>query len=223
MKAQLSECEAQGKLTETAKKEIISETPVEVLEQFMDEKEKQAVTALNAVDLDELLEDQGDGTLYGKQVIDLGDGCEAVVEVKDAEDKNIWRNLMDLIVEPSYAATNGEVLWKNYGDRYFTAKSTVMFGIKTCTMTLENHYNLSVSGITERYGSASGVNCTPGTVSITDRTATTPGSSDVNMKCSYSASSAGISKQYILKTTVGYMAKDATNKQIKVKHSWSIS
>ena len=61
---------------------------------------------------------------------------------------------MDKLISPAYAATNGEKMWKSYGNRYFTAKITVSVGVGIGTCCLENHYKLNSKGIDENFGDA---------------------------------------------------------------------
>lgn len=100
---------------------------------------------------------------------------------------------------------------------------------------MENHYKLSKNGIDERYGiSDSACMSVNGTIDekepqITDKTARTPGESDVNMQCkyrwttTYPAPSLSGSGNYIMKTTIKYVAINKKDKKIKVKHSWKTS
>ncbi len=229
LKSQLNAKEESGALTESEKRSIMDKASPSVVAAFDAEKMELAKEELNALDLDVILEEKADGTLGGTKTIDLGNGCEVTVELKEGEDFTVLEKIRDAIFQPAYAATNGETMWKDYGNRYFTAKVTTVLGAGTCTMSLENHYNLSSSGITERYGvsDAVGLSATTKITArepvITDRTATTPGSSDVNMYCKYDVESATTSGNYRLNTTVGYLQKDSTGKRIKVKHSWNWS
>ncbi|MEG2111557.1 MAG: hypothetical protein RRY52_04495, partial [Anaerovoracaceae bacterium] len=171
-------------------KDVIKRTEPAVLEAYIQEKTEKAVTVLNEIDPDSILEENADGTLTGKKTVDLGDGCKVTVEFEDGEDKSPLTTIKDSIFSPVYAASNGEVMWKDYGNRYFTAKATILSGIGGCICSLENHYTLSANGIDERYGDAYenigfSIGIT-GSVShdnviITDSTARTPGDSDVNM------------------------------------------
>ncbi|MGC2872926.1 hypothetical protein ACDL92_06550 [Ihubacter sp. mB4P-1] len=183
------------------------------------------------------MEENVDGTLTGVKTVDLGDGCKVTVEFEDGEDKSPLATIKDSIFPPVYAASNGEVMWKDYGNRYFTAKTTILSGIGGCICSLENHYTLSANGIDERYGDAYenagfsiGIigSVSHGNVFITDSTARTPGASDVNMyvRFNWQYSGGGIlgaQGNTKLSSTVGYVAINKTAKQIKVKHSWSVS
>ena len=83
------------------------------------------------------MEENVDGTLTGVKTVDLGDGCKVTVEFEDGEDKSPLATIKDSIFPPVYAASNGEVMWKDYGNRYFTAKTTILSGIGGCICSLE--------------------------------------------------------------------------------------
>ena len=129
-------------------------------------------------------------------------------------------------------ASNGETMWKDYGNRYFTAKATVNVGLGAGSVSLENHYILSAQGIDENYGVAianpSGA-IPYGTIEangyvVTDASARTVGASDVNMEADFTIqNSDGYIKNITLSTSVGYVDHNTSAKQIKVKHSWSLS
>lgn len=227
MKAELNNLDEDGKDSAKEREMVFEKAKPEVVEAFVQEKQEKAMEELNKLDLDEIMEDSGNGAFAGSKTIDIGDGCKVIVELEEGEDEGLVENIKDLIFEPAYAATNGEVMWKDYGNRYFTAKVTTLLGAGTCTLSLENHYSLSSKGITERYGVSdvlaisATTKITAGDPVITDATATTPGSSDVNMYCKYLYESTLSSGNFRINTTVGYVAKDATNKKIKVKHSWT--
>lgn len=132
--------------------------------------------------------------------------------------------------------TQGETVWKDYGNRYFTAKAAVTTTAGSAWVSLENHYTLSANGIDERYGVASAEGLTNvgkevkmdvlGSY-ITDSSARTIGASDVNMYAEYlmtmmSSSVGATEKRIKLETAVGYVAHNKTTKQIQVKHSWNL-
>lgn len=224
-----------GVLSKDAELSIIDHTKPEVYSEFIQEKETEMNDALNDINIDKLMNEDENGDLSGKIEIDVGDGCKVIAEFKDYEEKNLLSKIRDTFVDSAYAVTNGSSEWKGYGNRYFTASKTMMLGAGYSVIKMENHYKLSSSGITERYGysSAGGVSANGGAVSaqnpyITDATATTPGKLDVNMSCNYTWSEYAVSGvvtasgTWRMDTVVGYVAKDATNKKIKVKHSWSV-
>lgn len=237
LKQELNTYEAEDCRDVVAQKRLVNNTNPEVLQAYIEEKSEMALDALNKIDPDSVLEENADGTLTGKTTVDLGDGCTMVVELEDGEDKALLASIRDAIFEPAYAATNGEEMWKDYGNRYFTAKTTILTGIGGCVCRLENHYTLSAKGIDERYGDAYekigfsiGItgNVTHDSVIISDASARTPGSSDVNMyvRFNWNYNGAGVvavQGSTKLTTTVGYVDINKTKKQIKVKHSWSVS
>lgn len=163
--------------------------------------------------------------------------CEVILEFEDKAEPGISNLLSSMLAEPCYAATNGETLWKPYGNRYFVAKKTVLSGIGGAIIKLENHYEVSSNGLDERYGDAyvsfefsAGIT---GTISanspiISDKSARTPGKSNINMYARYPyhfsgkdiASGGGT---YKLSTAIDYLKKDSSGKRIKVKHRWSLS
>lgn len=191
---------------------------------------------------DALLEDMNydiDGNMVnrnGKEYcsieVNVDDNITVVYEFEDGEDADIFGNISGILVNNAYAADNGEILWKDYGNRYFTASKTVWYGVVGLgKIKLENHYKLSSNGIDERYGAASvsgtglGADITPGDPIITDASARTPGSSDVNMSCAYhyrySAGNVNSQGNFSLNTTIAYLEKNASAGQIKVRHSWN--
>ena len=99
-------------------------------------------------------------------------------------------SVADVLLPSCYAASNGETLWKKYGNRYFTAKKSVLNGIGGAVIKLENHYKVSGKGLDERYGDSYvsenfsiGIegSISAGNIVISDKTARTPGKSDINM------------------------------------------
>lgn len=179
----------------------------------------------------------GNGSEYCRQVYELEDGNQLVMEFEDGVDglSSFITTGTVPIIQPM--ATNGETLWKAYGNRYFTAKATVTTDAGSISLSLENHYTLSEDGIDERYGTAdcgiSDGGSLGGSVGlegvyITDSSARTVGASDVNMYAAFnitsSAGDAGATTKVVkLSTTVGYVEHDYDAEKIKVKHSWSKS
>lgn len=190
------------------------------------------------------------GVLNEKSVLYLDDCChgmcddsiqdiakalvQALEEYADQDETAL--SPMQRIPAVMPTATNGETVWKDYGNRYFTAKTTVTTAAGSGWVSLENHYTLSTNGIDERYGVANAAGISKGEriveidpigVYITDCSARTEGSSDVNMYAEYCVKSlfAGqpqIEKSVKLETAVGYVSHNKTTKQIQVKQSWSL-
>ena len=105
-------------------------------------------------------------------------------------------------------ATNGETQWKAYGERCFTAKATVVTGVGSGT---------NING-----------NIEVDRVYITDATARTAGSSDVDMQAEYtityvSGGTSMVQKLVTLYTIIEYVDHDYNAGQIQVKHSWTKS
>lgn len=178
----------------------------------------------------------GNGAEYCRQVYALKSRDELIMEFTDCKEDETALSPMQHIPTVMPMEANGETVWKDYGNRYFTAKAAVTTTAGSAWVSLENHYTLSANGIDERYGNANAegiskgeriVEIDPIGVYITDRSARTEGSSDVNMYAEYCVKSlfAGqpqIEKSVKLETAVGYVSHNKTTKQIQVKHSWSL-
>lgn len=200
----------------------------EVAAEFMEEKLNQAAELICGQEFIADMQEQKDGSLYGEQSFDLGDGCELVIELSDNSDAQYIDSF-----ESSRAAAS-DPQWFGYGNRSFTAKASVKCAIGTAKMNLTNRYKLSANGIDERSGDAAGscsyekISVSHAVPQITDSVARTPGASDVNMHCIYTLrdNSSGkverISK-YKLNTTIGYVDINKSTKKIRVKQSWSLT
>lgn len=178
----------------------------------------------------------GNGTEYCRQVYALKSGDELIMEFTDCKEDETALSPMQRIPAVMPTATNGETVWKDYGNRYFTAKATVTTTAGSGWVSLENHYTLSTNGIDERYGVADCDGAVGSTsrlsidtlgVYITDSAARTVGTSDVNMYAEYYVKSlfanhGTLEKKVQLETKIGYTAHNKTTKQIQVKHSWSL-
>lgn len=223
-----------GVLSELNKNYILNHTDPKVVQEYVatkiDESFELAKKLSGTVELDKVK----NGKAYGRQVIKLINGCTLTIEFEEGEDcdTEVLKRVIPHMIMPM--ASNGETMWKNYGNRYFTAKATVNVGLGAGSVMLENHYILSDQGIDENYGVASvfepNTTCsiTEKGIVITDRSARSVGSSDVNMhanfKVVYKAGGATTTEQNVkLSTSVGYVDHNTTAKQIKVKHSWSLS
>ena len=222
LKKQISENMKDGSLSVNEKEYLKANTDERTTAQFINEKLGKAADILNDKEVT-AMETKADGTLYSKEVYDLGDGCSLTVELSDMSDNN------NSFINP-LATSGSSELWKAYGNRYFTAKATVNTAFGSVELSLENHYILSANGIDENYGEASGkanstqIRVKAGNPVVTDRVARTPGNSDVNMYCIYTVKPTNISgDEYKLNTTVKYLAIDKTNKKIKVGHYWKLT
>ncbi|MEY8368915.1 hypothetical protein AALA24_09100 [Anaerovoracaceae bacterium 42-11] len=216
-------------LTESEERAVIEETESGVMDAFMTEKMDEAVELLNSQESDLVMKQLPDGMAYAARNYDLGDGCTLTVELSDREEGQALK-----VPQISTMATSGSSdQWKDYGNRYFTARASVSISNVTASMSLENHYTLSADGIEERSGVADvSWNFTGGSSSksapvITDGTAKTAGASDVNMYCTYKfeykSEKTPQTANYKLNTTVGYVAINKTAKQIKVRQSWNLT
>lgn len=178
----------------------------------------------------------GNGTEYCRQVYALKSRDELIMEFTDCKEDETALSPMQHIPTVMPMEANGETVWKDYGNRYFTAKAAVTTTAGSAWVSLENHYTLSANGIDERYGVASAEGLTNvgkevkmdvlGSY-ITDSSARTVGTSDVNMYAEYlmtmmSSSVGATEKRIKLETAVGYVAHNKTTKQIQVKHSWNL-
>lgn len=216
--------EMQLTMNEAEAATFIAETLVEGLEVYAAEAEEIKMVSV------------GNGSEYCRQVYELGDGSQLIMEFEDGVDGLTTFIETGEVPAIRPMATNGETMWKAYGNRYFTAKATVVTDVGSVSLSLENHYLLSEDGIDERYGvtdyetssiSMNGSVEVEG-VYITDSSARTVGASDVNMYAAYNILSTGggigtTSKTVNLSTTVGYVDHDYDAGQIQVKHSWTKS
>ena len=179
----------------------------------------------------------GNGAEYCRQVYALKSRDELIMEFTDCKEDETALSPMQHIPTVMPMEANGETVWKDYGNRYFTAKAAVTTTAGSAWVSLENHYTLSANGIDERYGVASAEGLTNvgkevkmdvlGSY-IKDSSARTVGTSDVNMYAEYlmtmmSSSVGATEKRIKLETAVGYVAHNKTTKQIQVKHSWNLA
>lgn len=223
LKKQISENMKDGSLSVNEKEYLKANTDERTTAQFINEKLGKAADILNGKETT-AMETKADGTLYSKEVYDLGDGCSLTVELSDMSENN------NFFINP-LATSGSSELWKAYGNRYFTAKATVDTTAGSVGLSLENHYILSANGIDENYGkadyTANGLNrvsVSKKSPVIEDKIARTPGASDVNIYSDYTIYVSGDKMgSYRLNTTVKYLAIDKTNKKIKVGHSWNLT
>ena len=222
LKKQISENMKDGRLSVSEQEYLKAITDERTAALFASEKLDKAVDILNDKEVT-VMETKADGTLYSKEVYDLGDGCSLTVELSDMSEEP--KSFVSLL-----ATSGSSEMWKEYGNRYFTAKATAKLALGSVELGLENHYNLSADGIVENYGVALGitesalVTVRERTLAISDRVARTPGASDVNMYCVFDVKQINTSGyKFKLNTTVKYLAIDKTNKKIKVGHSWKLT
>lgn len=220
LKAVIAEHLEDGKMTEHEKLMILENAEEAAVEGLIMEKLETATELLNepaSKDIKSLPE----GRNFIQYEIDLNDGCNLNIELWDrSEDYDHRIGLM--------STSGNSSPWKEYGNRYFTAKATVSCGSYSVTISLENHYTLSSGGITERYGKP---DITPsdknvvkqyGDAKISKSTASAIGSS-AGIYCSYSfKKGTGTLQQYRMNTTVKYLAHNKTTKKIQVGQSWDL-
>lgn len=226
----ISEKAERGYLSKIEKETILSQTSPTVVQEFVNKKVEDAERVLEKVDKEVVFDVTNGGKSFAREEYDIGDGCMLILEFEEGSEPT-----NDTFINQSQtkAATTNPDEWKAYGNRYFTAKKLMVYGIGTLYLCLENHYTLSENGIDERFGdayAAGGSNITETDVEvlgvyITDDRARTVGESDVNMyarfRTSYKIENlASVFRTRKLSTTVGYVEHDFVNKKIKVRHSW---
>lgn len=222
LKAAIACAMEDGSFSEKEESQIIGRATDEAVSDLMQEKLDAAVETLNEVDTDQKMQHLADESEYANLTYDLGDGCLMTVELTDRAE-----GVGACVTAPLTATSTGE--WKDYGNRYFTAKTTVTVAGYSVTLGLENHYILSNKGIDENYGvpisKSESIRCsvTKGAYVIEDSVARTPGASDVNMYCTFTCKSGSNENKYKLDTTVQYLAHDISGKRIKVGHTWNLT
>ena len=219
-----------GVLTNSEKRELLQMTEDVVVEEFISEKLDEAVRLINKNSGEISMQQEPNGIAYSNQRYDLGDACELVIEFSDrAEEQN---DTSLLLLPPVLRSTSGsQNLWKEYGNRYFTAKATVNTAVGNISLTLENHYALSANGITARYG-------TPGNSSTSTRVAISSKKPVISKSgASKVGSSIGIygdfnvvisnngtkKSAYRIQTEVECISIDKAAEKIKVGQSWNLS
>lgn len=225
LKAALSE-----DLTKAEQAWIVERTDEAVVNELLMEKMDEAVEVLGDQENCANMKILTDGSGYDVQTYDLGDGCVLTVELRDAAEGA----LVNMPAISPMSSTTQPDQWKEYGNRYFTAKASATIGSVTASMTLEHHYTLSADGIEAKRGNAdstwdkSGGKRTNTTPNISDRYAKTVGASDVNIDCTYKFNWLSSDKKtqeakYKLSIAVGYVDINKTAKKIKVRHSWTLT
>lgn len=237
LKTRINEEYSKKTISDTVKEDIIKDTNPDILAEFMNEKSKAAKKALEEMNGEEVvLTPNPSGVMSYERTIDLGDNCSVTIEMMEGNDESTFAKLHNFFIEPVYAVSQsgGDSVWKGYGNRYFTAKARVNYAVATAAYILENHYNLSESGIKERYGtegsSHSGLmKVSPNSPVITQSTATQVGQY-VRMQCTYNTSYSiptpielEWGKTHIMKTSVKYVALDYIDKEIHVTQEWTFT
>lgn len=220
LKAAFAEHLKDGSLTEQERQMILDNAAEGAVEELMMEKLNAAAELLNDPAAEEI-KSLPAGEDYAEYEVDLNDGCSLTVELADRSESSEYGIR-------TMANSGSSSPWKEYGNRYFTAKATVSCGTYKVTMSLENHYALSASGIVERYGK-------PGITPPEDKLITQKGNAEISKTSASSiGSSAGIYctfsckaesttvQKYKMNTTVKYLAHNKTTKKIQVGQSWNL-
>lgn len=198
-----------------------AETEPEAAEKLK-EKLDEAAELIHGQEMETELYERADGSYVGTEVYDLGDGAQLIVEVTDTDADG-----SQVPKTPVPASSGSSDLWRDFGNRSFTAKATVKYVEDSITFILKNNYTLSANGIDIRNLDPDigrdVFKVTHGAPRITDSSARTPGASDVNGNCKYTVIFKNGSKaEYQMNSTVGYVALDKAGKRIKVRQSWSL-
>lgn len=237
LKSEINKSYENGVMTDGEKEDIIRNTDTDILKEFINEKGKVAKKAfeeLNGEDI--VLQPNSLGIMSYEKTVDLGDNCSIKIEMTEGEDESVVAKLENFFFDPVYAVSQsgGDSLWKAYGDRYFTATASVCYVLATGSYILENHYNLSASGIYERYGTEgsrhSGIMViSPNSPTITVSTATQTGTY-VRMQCTYNTIytiptpiALEWGGTHIMKTSVKYVALDTVNQEVHVTQDWTFT
>lgn len=111
---------------------------------------------------------------------DLGSGISLEFRSEDQSESSDQSVSKSLISEPQYVTngydySNGNLLWKDYGDRRFTCTVSVKSaGITIGALVLANHYRIGSYGLVMRYASTAGTNGTSGLMSIKSSSSSVP-------------------------------------------------
>ncbi len=227
LKTGINACMEDGPMTMSEKEALLAQTTDEAVAALIGGKLDAAEEILKGSE-DMTLKNLPGGRAYAAKEYDLGDNCILRVELEDrAEGSSKGISIMPL------ATSGSSEMWKDYGNRYFTATATVDCKVGSVTLSLENHYKVSSSGIDENKGVPGGnLKKVIGTITwknpqITDGVARTPGASDVNMYCEYTVKindgKTTDVREYKLDTAVKYLAHDKAGKRIEVGHAWSLT
>lgn len=213
-----------GKLSAEDIKIIEKSATKESVEEYVSEKIQETFALAGNLTGTVELTSSTNGIAYEKREFKLANGATLTMEFEDGAEEQA----NPIITR----AVNGETVWKDYGNRYFTAKATVNVGLGSASIGLENHYILSENGIDENYGKqltyistgTTPINVAANGCNIIDASARTLGKSNVNMEGYFSVQGKEQGhKDITLSTAVKYVDHNKAAKQIKVKHSWSLS
>ena len=210
-------------LSNYEKKELINKTDPSVIYEFLDEKFKILNQEVESI--------EGEG----KNIIDLGDNCKAIIyTVDECDDINIISSLKDIGNNTKGNTPGATTLWKKYGNRKFTSKFEVRSGIVDVDLILINHYKLSSKGVTLRYGESEVIkhpgdidfgSVIAGSVNNVKSTAHNKGEK-IHISCTFSFSFAPLyditllSKKFKMHNYVKFSDIDKKEKEVKVVQSW---
>lgn len=218
LKSAIAEKELDGVLSEAEQKSIFDNATEEAVNDFISVKMDEALDVLQEQN-PQLQKGEESGWYH----YDLGEGCTLEVELEDKAEAGQEKSLLMPMVTSGTSS-----VWKEYGDRYFTAKATVVCGRTNVTFLLENHYTLSAGGIEERYGKKAInftelVNYSMGNPRILKSSAKTVGSL-VEIVCAYSCGvDQGKMNNYELSSTVKYLTHDKVGKRLQVQQAWNLT
>ncbi len=144
----------EGAISNKERKEIInSATPDAIIE----------YNEVVQTEVEELLENEKFALPAGKNYFSdsfiLDCGAEVQIKLEDKEEKPLLQGLFkkasNLLIDEVYAVSlipsSGSSMWKDYGDRYFTATMKI-YGQGEISWSFENHYTISKTGLTLRKG-----------------------------------------------------------------------
>lgn len=196
---------------ESAEK-FIAKTDPQLITQFIDNKLSLVQEKVSQYELDLKL------NKTTSDYIDLGDNCYIRITLEDNPENST----------PSLYATSpgAETLWKDCGNRKFTAKYEVWLVLFFYELNLANHYTLDSSGITVRYGDAwldysGAASGSYGAVNITKSSAKK--GETVSMNCVFTLSQSTVpqyTKVFKMYNSVKCSEIDTIDRQVKVVQSW---
>lgn len=179
-------------------------------DEFLDEKIELAEQKLSKMEIG------ADSLVDGKyeKTIELGDDCYVKVTLEDVAEESYE-------AKPAANAPAISTLWKDYGNRKFTATYEVASSVITYKMSLCNHYTLSGKGVSVRYSERwlyeEGREVSGGGAVYTTNTSATTGET-ASMNCPFTLSKLG--KICRLYNNVRCVQIDDSNQRVKVTQSW---
>ncbi len=214
--------------------EVIDTVDEDVFEEYIESVDEHAFEYFNeAVPDEEKYNAENDETIMiYRREIDPMTSVELVLT--DCEEKSNISKIRSLFIEDSYAAQNGDVLWKKYGKRYYTAKYTRWIGPGWMKFASENHYTLSESKIKERYAdtwidTAVSIDANMISTGYSLRSAATREGKTTGIKVrstvkvSYvvEGNEANITSTYYEMLKIKFVKDNPKEKKMKVKYTWN--